>query len=75
METLSIEILHPSAIKVLEGMAEMDLIKIKPPSGQAMENKGDKMVKQYAGKLSSELIERLQNHVRESRQEWKQRDI
>lgn len=71
METVLIQINNQKAYKLLKNLEQQKLIRIlkknTPPQG--------KLSEKYAGKLSSDTADRLQEHVTQSRKEWQNRTI
>lgn len=69
-ETMILEILHPKAHKLLVVMEELRLINILK-QGSEQPRLSDK----YAGKLSAEVADDLQNYIAQSRKEWESRNL
>lgn len=71
METILIQINHQKAYKLLSKLEEQQLIRVLkkniPPEG--------KLSEKYAGKLSPDTADKLQEHVNKSREEWQNRTI
>lgn len=71
METVLIQINHQKAYKLLNKLEQQELIRILkkniPPEG--------KLSEKYAGKLSPDTADRLQEHVTQSRKAWQKRTI
>ena len=66
METLTIQVKNNKAIKLLEDLEALKLIKVLKKNVVSKQ----KLSKKYAGKLSSDTAEKLQTYVAESRNEW-----
>ncbi len=66
METILIQINDVKAYKLLEDLEELHIIKVLKKSKQTHQ----KLSEKYAGKLSTEVAEELQNYVSQSRNEW-----
>lgn len=69
METVLIQINNQKAYKLLKKLEQQQLIRVlkknTPPEG--------KLSEKYAGKLSPDTADRLQEHVTKSRKEWQSR--
>ena len=66
METLTIQVKNKKAFKLLEDLEALKLIKVLKKNVASKQ----KLSKKYAGKLSSETIQKLQTYIAESRNEW-----
>lgn len=66
METLTIQVKNNKAFKLLEDLEALKLIKVLKKNVASKQ----KLSKKYAGKLSSETIQKLQTYIAESRNEW-----
>jgi hypothetical protein len=66
MDTLVIQLTHQKALKLLMDLEELKLIRVLGKHEQPVE----KLSQKYAGKLSSDIGEQLQQHVTQSRNEW-----
>ncbi len=66
METVLIQINDLKAYQILEGLEDLKIIKVLEKNKQPKK----KLSEKYAGKLSKETAEKLQNHVTQSRNEW-----
>ena len=66
METVLIQINSNKAYKILEGLEELEILKVLTKSVQ----KGEKLSEKYAGKLPSDVAEQLNDYVTRSRKEW-----
>lgn len=71
METLTIDVSNPNALKLLEDLEALNLIKVvsryTKPSNQKLSEK-------YGGKLSQRVADELQDYVAQSRKEWDSRN-
>lgn len=65
-DIISIKLTHQKALKLLLNLEELSLIKVLKKNDKAEEKLSDK----YAGKLSADIAEQLQQHVSKSREEW-----
>jgi hypothetical protein len=77
MDTLLIQLTNNRAYRLLQKLEELNLIKVLNKSA-GMEDKTvpaitRKKVSDYKGILSSELVDKMQAYVKESREEWQQR--
>jgi Ni,Fe-hydrogenase maturation factor len=66
METVLIQIHDAKAYKLLEDLEDLHILKVLKKNIQPQQ----KLSEKYAGKLSSEVAEDLQNYVTQSRNEW-----
>jgi hypothetical protein len=66
METLIIQITHHKALQLLQNLEELHLIRVIKKNV----NPEQKLSEKYAGKLSSDTAEQLQQYIVESREEW-----
>jgi hypothetical protein len=76
MKTITIDILNERAINLLRELEALNLIKIlkrevKPPLKENSTVK--KKASDYKGIIPSEVGEKMQEHVKQSREEWKGR--
>jgi len=71
METVLIQISNSKAYKLLEDLEDLHIITGLKKNIQPLQNLSEK----YAGKLTSEVAEELQNYVSQSRNEWSNRNI
>jgi len=71
METVLIQISNSEAYKLLEDLEDLHIITGLKKNIQPLQNLSEK----YAGKLTSEVAEELQNYVSQSRNEWSNRNI
>ena len=65
MQTILIELTNDKALKLLQDMEDLNLIKLLP-NQSPKENLADK----YYGKLDNKLAEEAQDYIRKSREEW-----
>jgi len=66
MQTVIIQLTNQKALRLLEELEELHIIKVLKKNINPEEKLSDK----YAGKISSELTEKLQKHISESRNQW-----
>ena len=66
MQTVIIQLTNQKALRLLEELEELHIIKVLKKNINPEEKLSDK----YAGKISSELTEKLQKHISESRSQW-----
>lgn len=66
MDTLTIQLTHQKALKLLLDLEELNLIKVLKRNIQTEQNLSDK----YAGKLPADIAEQLQQHISKSREAW-----
>ena len=66
METILIQLTHRKALKLLLDLEELQLIRVLKKNVHTEQKLSDK----YAGKLSQEIGEQLQQHITQSRKEW-----
>jgi hypothetical protein len=66
METMLIELINEKAVKLLNELQELKLIKVLKTSV----NGEEKLSAKYAGKLPADVADELQTYVSESRSEW-----
>ena len=71
METVLIQISNSEAYELLEDLEDLHIITGLKKNIQPLQNLSEK----YAGKLTSEVAEELQNYVSQSRNEWSNRNI
>lgn len=70
METILVQITNSKAYKILEDLEDLHIIKLLKTNEKPKQKLSDK----YAGKLSSDVADELQNHVLQSRDEWENRN-
>ena len=66
MQTVIVQLTHQKALKLLEELEELHIIKVLKKNISPDEKLSDK----YAGKLSAELTDKLQKHILDSRSQW-----
>jgi len=69
MKTVRIDILNERAINLLKELEELKLIRLVDQKTDAVSLKAS----DYKGIISSELADKLQEHVQQSRNQWQQR--
>ena len=67
METILIQITNNKALKLLQELEELHLIKLLKRNA----DNPQKLSEKYEGKLSSTTVEILQRLIQQSRDEWK----
>jgi len=70
MDTILIQLNHHKALQLILDLEDLDLIKVLKKSMAPNQKLSDK----YAGKLSKESGEQLQQYINKTRNEWN-RDI
>lgn len=65
------QITNSKAYKILEDLEDLHIIKLLKKDEKPKKKLSDK----YAGKLQSDIADKLQNHVLQSRNEWENRNI
>ena len=71
METVLLQINDNKAYQLLEDLEALNVIKILDKNIQPKQ----KLSEKYAGKLSSEVADQLQDYVTRSRNEWNNSNI
>ncbi len=71
METVLIQINDLKAYQILEGLEDLKIIKVLEKNKLPQK----KLSEKYAGKLSQQTAEQLQNYVTQSRSEWNNKTI
>jgi hypothetical protein len=71
METVLVQINNSKAYRLLEDLEDLHLIKVLEKSIPQTQ----KLSEKYAGKLPSDVADKLQNHTTQSRKEWNDRSI
>lgn len=66
MDTLVIQLTHHKALKLLLDLEELHLIRVLKRNVAG----GEKLSEKYAGKLPADIGEQLQQHIKQSRNEW-----
>lgn len=71
MKTVTVEIKNEKALALLRNLESLKLLRlVDEDNPKPKQNLSDK----YAGKLSKDVAEELQNHIEKGRDEW-ERDI
>ena len=71
METVLIQINDKKAYKLLEHLEDLQVIKVLKKSNYDSQSLSER----FAGKLSPEVAEDMQEYITRSRKEWENRDI
>jgi hypothetical protein len=71
METVLVQIKNNKAYILLEGLEELQIIKVLKKSIEPQQ----KLSEKYAGKLPTDVADDLQKQVTQSRAEWNNRNI
>ena len=66
METIVIQIINNKALKLLQELEELHLIKLLKRNADTSQ----KLSEKYAGKLSAATVAKLQEHIQQSRNKW-----
>lgn len=66
METIVVQITNNKALRLLQELEELNLIKLLKRHTDISQ----KLSEKYAGKLSSATVDKLQEHIKQSRGEW-----
>jgi len=66
METIVVQITNNKALKLLQELENLHLIKLLKRNADTSQ----KLSEKYAGKLSAATVEKLQQHLQQSRNEW-----
>lgn len=67
METILVQLNNDKALKLLQELEDLNIIKLIKKDSKSTSSLSEK----YAGKLSEATVEKLQQHIRKSREEWK----
>ena len=67
METVLVQLNNDKALKLLQELEDLKIIKLLDQKKQESISLSNK----YAGKLSGETVEKLQRHITQSRESWK----
>ena len=73
MKTVTIDILNERAINLLMELEALNLIKMLTIKSTTEETPPAKKASDYKGIISPELGDKMQDHIRKSREEWQQR--
>ncbi len=68
METITLEIIDRKALSVLKELEKLNLIKIQKRKKQLPVS--EKLSQRFAGKLSLQTGDELEEHINQSRNEW-----
>ncbi len=71
METLHIQITNQKALKLLQDLEDLDLIKVLKDKVAPKK----KLSEKYAGKLPGNIADDMQKYITESRKEWQESNI
>lgn len=66
MQTVIVQLTNQKALRLLENLEELHILKVLKKNINPDEKLSDK----YAGKISGELADKLQKHITESRGQW-----
>ena len=66
METIVVQLTNTKALKLLQELEELNLIKLLKRNSDSSQ----KLSEKYAGKLSTATVDKLQEHIKQSRNEW-----
>jgi len=66
MQTVLVQVNNDKAYKILEDLESLNIIKVLKRTFEPKQ----KLSEKYAGKLSSDVAEELQDYVTQSRKEW-----
>jgi hypothetical protein len=70
METVLIEIKNNKALKLIEDLEDLQLIKVLKKIKDKV-----KLSEKYAGKLPQNIADEMQNYVSKSREEWNKNSL
>lgn len=73
MKSITIDILNERALNLLRELEALNLIKLPGSASSKGTVVGKKKPSDYKGIISAELAEKMQKHIRQSREEWKDR--
>lgn len=73
MKSITIDILNERALNLLRELEALNLIKLPGSASSRSTTAGKKKPSDYKGIISAELAEKMQRHIRQSREEWKDR--
>lgn len=71
METVLIQIKNNKAYKLLEDLEDLEIITVLQKNTVVKQ----KLSERYAGKLPDDVANELQNHIKQSRNEWNRENI
>jgi len=66
METILVQLTSPKILNILQELEALKLLRLIKQKEVTEQTLSDK----YAGKLSTEIAEKLQDHIHKSRNEW-----
>ena len=66
MQTITVELTHQKALKLLQELEDLHIIRLLKKSITSSKNNSEK----FAGKLSPSVAADLQKHISKSRDEW-----
>jgi hypothetical protein len=66
MQTVIVQLTHQKALKLLEELEELHILRVLKKNINPNEKLSDK----YSGKLSTDVADKLQKHIIESRNQW-----
>jgi len=66
MQTVIVQLTHQKALKLLEELEQLHILKVLKKNV----NPGEKLSDKYAGKLPSDFTDKWQKHVSDSLNEW-----
>ncbi len=66
MDTVIIQLTTPKTMKLIKELEELNLLRILENNHLIKGNLSEK----YAGKLSADIAEDIQNHIIQSREQW-----
>ena len=71
MQTVTINIINEKAMRILQDLEDLHLIRVLKKKLKTTE----KLSSKYAGKLPPDIANELQKFVTQSREEWNRQDI
>lgn len=66
MQTIIVQITNPNGLRLLEDLEKLHIIKLLKRSITP----GEKLSERFAGKLSKQMADKIQQDIQESRNEW-----
>jgi hypothetical protein len=66
MQTVIVQLTHQKALKLLQELEDLHIIKLLKKSISGDEN----LAQKFAGKLPKEIADKLQQQISDSRNEW-----
>ncbi|MBX2897018.1 MAG: hypothetical protein KF763_16350 [Cyclobacteriaceae bacterium] len=73
MKSITIDIINEKALNLLKELEALNLIKLPDYSVSKGVSSSRKKASDYKGIISAEFAEKMQNHIKQSREEWKDR--